>query len=346
MQDIDVQELQSVSRRKSRGSLSSRKAAPRNDAPPIVEQQGQRLENLPLSRPERKSIASEPIREETDVTSDNVKPRKRVDVKRAARLAASETIDASSDTCLVCGDFHRTGYCPLKLASIEKCQLCGIAHMAGKRACPMLINAGGGKPLTADSLKKAVEMARESVRKETANEDPKKKNPAKRQRREEDPQRKAERKGKRKEKLKGKREEKRDGPLSEQEAAVLVAQRKAAMSNRTVAPPNGSLQISQSQAGPVNRSHQNLPGDTSGGVDPPRNANQNQGYDTFSYQPGSAVGYRSLDGQMHAELDKDPAVSRYWTPAYDILGSHSYGYPKRATPSSTAAQYTSPIPQS
>ncbi|KAI9750170.1 MAG: hypothetical protein M4579_006581 [Chaenotheca gracillima] len=38
-------------------------------------------------------------------------------------------------TCLACDEHHRVGYCPLKLAGVEYCPLCGIAHFAGPQ-CP------------------------------------------------------------------------------------------------------------------------------------------------------------------------------------------------------------------
>lgn len=40
--------------------------------------------------------------------------------------------------CLACGNPHRVGYCPLKLAGVEHCGLCGIAHYGHQRTCPHL----------------------------------------------------------------------------------------------------------------------------------------------------------------------------------------------------------------
>ena len=40
--------------------------------------------------------------------------------------------------CLVCGQNHRVGYCPLKLAGVEYCGLCGLAHYGHQRTCPHL----------------------------------------------------------------------------------------------------------------------------------------------------------------------------------------------------------------
>lgn len=38
--------------------------------------------------------------------------------------------------CAACDDYHLTGRCPLKLAGVESCNLCGIAHYGRGRTCP------------------------------------------------------------------------------------------------------------------------------------------------------------------------------------------------------------------
>jgi len=38
--------------------------------------------------------------------------------------------------CIACGTLHREGYCPLKLAGEEYCNLCGLAHYGVARTCP------------------------------------------------------------------------------------------------------------------------------------------------------------------------------------------------------------------
>lgn len=40
--------------------------------------------------------------------------------------------------CLACNHMHPVGYCPLKLAGVEHCGLCGIAHLGYSRVCPHL----------------------------------------------------------------------------------------------------------------------------------------------------------------------------------------------------------------
>ena len=38
--------------------------------------------------------------------------------------------------CAACGHHHPIGRCPLKLAGVEYCPLCGIAHFGRGRTCP------------------------------------------------------------------------------------------------------------------------------------------------------------------------------------------------------------------
>lgn len=40
--------------------------------------------------------------------------------------------------CLACTQYHRPGSCPLMLAGVEHCELCGIAHFGFQRNCPHL----------------------------------------------------------------------------------------------------------------------------------------------------------------------------------------------------------------
>ncbi|KAK4541522.1 hypothetical protein LTR36_007968 [Oleoguttula mirabilis] len=43
---------------------------------------------------------------------------------------------ASGINCLACRTFHPIGSCPLKLAGVEHCNLCGMAHFGHARICP------------------------------------------------------------------------------------------------------------------------------------------------------------------------------------------------------------------
>ena len=38
--------------------------------------------------------------------------------------------------CTACREYHSVGACPLKLAGVEYCNLCGIAHFGSGRVCP------------------------------------------------------------------------------------------------------------------------------------------------------------------------------------------------------------------
>jgi hypothetical protein len=38
--------------------------------------------------------------------------------------------------CMACRTFHPQGECPLKLAGVEYCNLCGMAHFGAARVCP------------------------------------------------------------------------------------------------------------------------------------------------------------------------------------------------------------------
>lgn len=40
--------------------------------------------------------------------------------------------------CLACSTFHVEGYCPLKHAGVEYCNLCGLPHYGHARTCPHL----------------------------------------------------------------------------------------------------------------------------------------------------------------------------------------------------------------
>ncbi|KAK5164949.1 uncharacterized protein LTR77_009614 [Saxophila tyrrhenica] len=38
--------------------------------------------------------------------------------------------------CVACRSYHPVGSCPLKLAGVETCNLCGMAHFGSARVCP------------------------------------------------------------------------------------------------------------------------------------------------------------------------------------------------------------------
>ncbi|PGH20764.1 hypothetical protein AJ80_03525 [Polytolypa hystricis UAMH7299] len=59
--------------------------------------------------------------------------------------------------CLACDQAHRPGYCPLKLAGVEHCGLCGIAHFGYSRTCPHL-NSEAQVAIMLGSLKESTEQ--------------------------------------------------------------------------------------------------------------------------------------------------------------------------------------------
>ncbi|KAL4970830.1 putative chromatin remodeling complex subunit (Chd3) [Aspergillus stella-maris] len=47
-------------------------------------------------------------------------------------------VDRNGEPCFVCNRTHPLGSCPLKLAGVEHCGLCGLAHFGHARTCPHL----------------------------------------------------------------------------------------------------------------------------------------------------------------------------------------------------------------
>ena len=52
------------------------------------------------------------------------------------RAGSAESDDGQYHPCIACGGSHDTGYCPLKIAGVEHCNLCGLAHYGVQRTCP------------------------------------------------------------------------------------------------------------------------------------------------------------------------------------------------------------------
>ncbi|KLJ13812.1 hypothetical protein EMPG_11266 [Blastomyces silverae] len=78
--------------------------------------------------------------------SIKVRPFKRTTVPDIS-LGLDTTVDGGGESsttphparrCVACDQIHRTGHCPLKLAGVEHCGLCGIAHYGRGRTCPHL----------------------------------------------------------------------------------------------------------------------------------------------------------------------------------------------------------------
>ncbi|KAL4979176.1 hypothetical protein BDW66DRAFT_148661 [Aspergillus desertorum] len=53
-------------------------------------------------------------------------------------VGLDDRVDRNGDPCFVCGRVHPVGSCPLKIAGVEHCGLCGLAHYGQARTCPHL----------------------------------------------------------------------------------------------------------------------------------------------------------------------------------------------------------------
>ena len=67
--------------------------------------------------------------------------------------------------CVACNTEHRRGYCPLKIAGAEVCNLCGVAHYGVSRTCPHIRSETQVRAMLA-ALKKSPE-SREHVQEAT-----------------------------------------------------------------------------------------------------------------------------------------------------------------------------------
>lgn len=68
-------------------------------------------------------------------------PFKRVKVSKVMSQYAEDPSSgavAARWHCLACHNAHPIGSCPLKIAGVERCNLCGIAHYGQARSCPHL----------------------------------------------------------------------------------------------------------------------------------------------------------------------------------------------------------------
>ncbi|OAT08656.1 chromatin remodeling complex subunit [Blastomyces gilchristii SLH14081] len=97
--------------------------------------------------------------------STKVRPFKRTTVPDVS-LELDSTMDGSGESsttscpvrrCVACDQIHQTGHCPLKLAGVEHCGLCGIAHYGRGRTCPHL-NSETQVALMLGSLKESPEQ--------------------------------------------------------------------------------------------------------------------------------------------------------------------------------------------
>lgn len=73
----------------------------------------------------------------------------------------TDATDGASDPrsyCIACKSIHKEGYCPLKLAGPEKCNLCGIAHFGHARVCPHIASVTQLRAML-DAIKQSTEPA-------------------------------------------------------------------------------------------------------------------------------------------------------------------------------------------
>ena len=80
--------------------------------------------------------------------------------RRAEVPLLSSTLLMPSHTnrkpCIACQHYHQPGSCPLKLAGVEHCGLCGIAHYGRQRTCPHLTSVTQLR-LMVEAIKKSTE---------------------------------------------------------------------------------------------------------------------------------------------------------------------------------------------
>ncbi|KAL6238133.1 hypothetical protein BDW75DRAFT_247800 [Aspergillus navahoensis] len=65
-------------------------------------------------------------------------PPQSVQPQTLSSVGMNGHVDRNGDACFVCGRVHPMGSCPLKIAGVEHCGLCGLAHYGQARTCPHL----------------------------------------------------------------------------------------------------------------------------------------------------------------------------------------------------------------
>lgn len=98
----------------------------------------QNEDNAEASDTESEASGMEIDNMELDIPPPNTKTRPFV---RAQLPPLPVSGDGAQDTrppCIVCKNHHPIGRCPLKLAGVEHCPLCGLAHFGKNRNCPHL----------------------------------------------------------------------------------------------------------------------------------------------------------------------------------------------------------------
>lgn len=117
------------------GSDSSPVKAPRASQ---SDNEFQNEDNADASDSQSEASGMEIDKMDLDIPSLNTKTRPFV---RAQLPPIPVSGDGAQDTrppCIVCKNYHPVGCCPLKLAGVEHCPLCGLAHFGKNRSCPHL----------------------------------------------------------------------------------------------------------------------------------------------------------------------------------------------------------------
>ncbi|KAM5445368.1 hypothetical protein MaudCBS49596_007591 [Microsporum audouinii] len=66
------------------------------------------------------------------------RPFKRASIAYPTANEGAQTNTEDQHPCIACDHIHPVGYCQLRLAGVEHCGLCGIAHLGHLRTCPHL----------------------------------------------------------------------------------------------------------------------------------------------------------------------------------------------------------------
>ncbi|KAF9891954.1 hypothetical protein FE257_002917 [Aspergillus nanangensis] len=125
-------------------------ANPENDASPTKGSRDRQAETDTEFKADGAVSESESVPSLVSGDLDIDRPVKRIKVRPFERVHAAEdlfmpapatsTMDGQVErrTCVACNQIHPVGSCPLRLAGVEHCGLCGLAHFGYSRTCPHL----------------------------------------------------------------------------------------------------------------------------------------------------------------------------------------------------------------
>jgi chromodomain-helicase-DNA-binding protein 4 len=96
------------------------------------------LEYSPVKKVKGKELSNFMASDYHANSNSLARPFKRIDPGKVMLVDGSQDPIDRSLPCIACNQMHPVGYCPLKLAGVEHCGLCGIAHLGYQRVCPHL----------------------------------------------------------------------------------------------------------------------------------------------------------------------------------------------------------------